>query len=145
METTPLITHSYQARTSLLISSEYANGGKVEYIYDTLDRVLGVKIDNATSPQFEYRYDASDNLAIVKDNLRNITTTLEYDLANRLSKITDSQGHSITYGFDAKNRLSGVSEVLKGSWLHVKSCLLFVSHAYQNVSLRRFGISVLQN
>jgi YD repeat-containing protein len=40
---------------------------------------------------------------------------LEYDLANRLSKITDSQGHAITYGFDAKNRLSGVTEVLKGT------------------------------
>jgi RHS repeat-associated protein len=99
----------------LLLSSEYANGGKVEYIVDSLDRVLGVKIDNADSPQFEYRYDASGNLAIVKDNLRNITTYLEYDLANRLSKITDSQGHAITYGFDAKNRLSGVSEVLNGT------------------------------
>ncbi len=99
----------------MLISSEYANGGKVEYIYDTLDRVLGVKIDNAASPQIEYRYDASGNLAIVKDNLRSITTTLEYDLANRLSKITDSQGHAITVGFDAKNRLSGVTEVLKGT------------------------------
>jgi YD repeat-containing protein len=115
MGTSPLITHSYQARTSRLSSSLYANGGKVEYIYDSLDRVIGVKIDNATSPQFEYRYDASGNLAIVKDNLRNITTTLEYDLANRLSKITDSQGHAITYGFDAKNRLSGVSEVLQGT------------------------------
>ncbi|MDP3304752.1 MAG: RHS repeat-associated core domain-containing protein [Erysipelotrichaceae bacterium] len=115
MGTSPLITHSYQARTSRLLSSEYANGGKVEYIYDTLDRVIGVKIDNATSPQFEYRYDASGNLAIIKDNLRNITTYLEYDLANRLSKITDNQGHAITYGFDAKNRLSGVSEVLKGT------------------------------
>jgi RHS repeat-associated protein len=115
METTPLITHSYQPRTSLLLSSEYANGGKVSYDYDSLDRVIGVKIDNATNPQFEYRYDASGNLAIVKDNLRNITTYLEYDLANRLSKITDSQGHAITYGFDAKNRLSGVTEVLKGT------------------------------
>jgi YD repeat-containing protein len=57
----------------------------------------------------------SGNLAIVKDNLRSITTYLEYDLANRLSKITDSQGHAITYGFDAKNRLSGVSEVLQGT------------------------------
>ncbi len=74
-----------------------------------------MKIDNAASPQIEYRYDASGNLAIVKDNLRNITTTLEYDLANRLSKITDSQGHAITVGFDAKNRLSGVTEVLKGT------------------------------
>jgi RHS repeat-associated protein len=115
MGTTPLITHSYQARTSLLLSSEYANGGKVSYDYDSLDRVIGVKIGSATSPQFEYRYDASGNLAIVKDNLRNITTYLEYDLANRLSKVTDSQGHAITYGFDAKNRLSGVSEVLKGT------------------------------
>jgi len=115
METTPLITHSYQPRTSLLLSSEYANGGKVSYDYDSLDRVIGVKIDNATNPQFEYRYDASGNLAIVKDNLRSITTFLEYDLANRLSKITDSQGHAITYGFDAKNRLSGVTEVLKGT------------------------------
>ena len=72
-------------------------------------------IDKKSSPQFEYRYDASGSLAIVKDNLRNITTYLEYDLANRLSKITDSQGNSYTYGFDAKNRLSGVSEVLKGT------------------------------
>ncbi|MBV1709935.1 MAG: RHS repeat protein, partial [Erysipelothrix sp.] len=96
-------------------SSLYANGGKVEYIYDTLDRVIGVIIGNAASPQFEYRYDASGNLAIVKDNLRNITTTLEYDLANRLSKVTDSQGHAITVGFDAKNRLSGMTEVLKGT------------------------------
>jgi YD repeat-containing protein len=115
METIPLITHSYQAKTSLLSSSLYANEGKVEYIYDSLDRVIGVKIDNAATPQFEYRYDASGNLAIVKDNLRSITTTLEYDLANRLSKITDNRGHAITYGFDAKNRLSGVSEVLKGT------------------------------
>ncbi len=115
METSPLITHSYQARTSLLLSSLYANGGKVSYDYDSLDRVIGVKIDNASTPQFEYRYDASGNLAIVKDNLRNITTYLEYDLANRLSKVTDSQGNSTTYGFDAKNRLSGVSEVLKGT------------------------------
>ena len=36
-------------------------------------------------------------------------------MANRLSKVTDSQGHAITYGFDAKNRLSGVSEVLNGT------------------------------
>jgi YD repeat-containing protein len=115
MGTSPLITHSYQPRTSLLSSSEYANGGKVSYNYDTLDRVIGVKIDNELTPQFEYRYDASGNLAIVKDNVRNITTYLEYDLANRLSKITDSQGNSYTYGFDAKNRLSGVSEVLKGT------------------------------
>jgi YD repeat-containing protein len=115
MGTSPLITHSYQARTSRLTSSEYANGGKVSYDYDSLDRVIGVKIGSATSPQFEYRYEASGNLAIVKDNLRNITTYLEYDLANRLSKITDSQGYAITYGFDAKNRLSGVSEVLKGT------------------------------
>jgi hypothetical protein len=48
--------------------------GKVSYDYDSLDRVIGVKIDNADTPQFEYRYEASGNLAIVKDNLRNITT-----------------------------------------------------------------------
>jgi YD repeat-containing protein len=40
MGTIPLITHSYQARTSRLSSSLYANGGKVEYLYDTLDRVI---------------------------------------------------------------------------------------------------------
>jgi hypothetical protein len=40
MGTSPLNTHSYQARTNRLTSSEDANGGKVEYIVDTLDRVI---------------------------------------------------------------------------------------------------------
>jgi RHS repeat-associated protein len=69
----------------------------VTYEYDTNRRLWRVR-HNGTL-MVEYTYDANGNIKTVSEASR--TTTMNYDVVNRLSDVTDPFGNIVSYGYDA--------------------------------------------
>ncbi|MBP1920886.1 RHS repeat-associated core domain-containing protein [Youngiibacter multivorans] len=109
-----LITNSFDLRTGRLLESTYGNGHKVATDYDNLDRVATYKVWNSATGQYEvkfrYGYDASGNLGYLEDVVNSASYRYVYDLADRLVKISGSDGSSLTNGFDINNNVSGITE-----------------------------------
>ena len=80
--TQTLSTTSYNSNGTVA-NVTYGNGGKVVNSYDAFKRVTGVRYDSETTPHFSYTYGAHGEVAQVKDNVRGVTVTSEYDVANR--------------------------------------------------------------
>ncbi|MBW8383841.1 MAG: DNRLRE domain-containing protein, partial [Youngiibacter sp.] len=109
-----LITNSFDLRTGRLLESTYGNGHKVATDYDNLDRVATYKVWNSATGQYEvkfrYGYDASGNLGYLEDVVNSASYRYVYDLADRLVKISGSDGSSLTNGFDVNNNVSSITE-----------------------------------
>jgi RHS repeat-associated protein len=114
-----LITNSFDLRTGRLLESTYGNGHKVATDYDNLDRVATYKVWNSATGQYEvkfrYGYDASGNLGYLEDVVNSASYRYVYDLADRLVKISGSDGSSLTNGFDVNNNVSGITETGNGT------------------------------
>ena len=112
-----LITRSFEARTSLLTDITYGNGQKMIYSYDDSDRVKGVSYDDGSASElrYEYEYDAAGNLGYHNDLENDVSYKYIYDLSNRLTKIKDSKGNVLTYGFDENNKVSEVNDLVNGT------------------------------
>ena len=134
-----LSTNVYSTdRSGLLTQVQYGNGGKVKYSYDDFDRLTGIAYDAETTPRYAYTYDATGQVAKVRDTHLNRTletqqdlamrprqntlrdangnvlyrTTLYYDKRNRLEKFAEtagSQAHTSAYAYDKDNRVTSIS------------------------------------
>ena len=65
---------------------QYGNGARTRYAYDDFGRLIGTAYDDAdpaTDPKYEYVYDASGAVAIVKDNELGTKLQNTVDIANR--------------------------------------------------------------
>lgn len=107
--TQPLITNSYEVynsnrNTGKLLESTYGNNQKVGSDYDILDRVTALKYGGTI--KFKYEYDGNGNLGIKEDLVNGVQYKYNYDLANRLGKVTDNQGNATQYDYDLNNNLS---------------------------------------
>ena len=110
-----LVTNSYTTRTSLLKKSVYGNSQSIENIYDSLDRVIGKKLDGKATASFTYAYDNEGNLSGHEDTVNNVKYKYSYDLSDRLTKVSDDKGNLLNYSFDLNNNVSAVKETLKSA------------------------------
>ncbi len=108
---TTLVTHAYDARGNLS-SSTFGNGQVLEYVYDALDRLQGVKYQGST--RYSYEYDARGNIVKVTDNVNDVITYYTYDLADRLLSFRDSTGRYVKYEYDKNNNATSLMEVIDG-------------------------------
>ena len=69
-----------------LTSTIYGNQDSVSYTYDALDRVLSKKYNDNVGTVY-YNYDPNGNLYETVDGMSGTRTTIEYDLANRVSSV----------------------------------------------------------
>ena len=113
-----LITNSFDLRSGRLLESTYGNGHRVATDYDSLDRIATYKVWNSATGQYEvkfrYAYDASGNLGYQEDLVNGTSYRYVYDLADRLVKISGSDGSSLTNGFDGNDNVSGITETGNG-------------------------------
>ncbi|MGA1869448.1 MAG: RHS repeat-associated core domain-containing protein [bacterium] len=79
--------------------------------YDPMGRVVKEVdvLDENTSHETLYTYDAVGNLIEKTDPERN-TTTYEYDVLNRLIKVTDAENGVTQYGYDIRDNLISVTD-----------------------------------
>ena len=73
------------------------DGTAVTYEYDANRRLWRIR-HNGTL-MVEYTYDANGNVKTVTEDGK--TTTMNYDLVNRLEDVTDPFGNIVSYGYDA--------------------------------------------
>ncbi len=86
-------------------SVAYPNGLNVGFTYDLHDRLTGMSdpMGNTT-----YGYDGHNRLLSVAD-AQNATVGYNYDPASNVTKITYPDGKTVSYTYDALNRISTVS------------------------------------
>jgi RHS repeat-associated protein len=118
--TRTLSSSQWNAR-NLLTCMTYGNGQSVNYIYDSMDRVVG-KGYNGNTNIFGYVYDANGRLGLIKDRANNRYTRYTYDLSGRLAEASTKSSDmrtnpheelplygKISYAYeDGTNRISGL-------------------------------------
>ncbi len=106
--TQPLITNTYESRTSRLLESTFGNSQKIGFTYDNLDRVLSKSYNE--NVRFKYSYDNNGNLGYHEDLVNGTTFRYSYDLEDKLTEIKDSKGNSINYVYDKNSRKTSTVE-----------------------------------
>ncbi|MBP3686127.1 MAG: RHS repeat protein, partial [Clostridia bacterium] len=110
-----LITNTYDLSRGLLWYSVYGNGSSRNYTYDALGRLIAETNDDyPIEPVYEYFYDNAGNLALVRDHDRGTETRYVYDLADRLVRVEDSAGLTVTYEYDDAGRRHKLSYTVGG-------------------------------
>jgi len=96
-----LANYDYNSNNGNLESLTYGNGTKVEYTYDSLDRVKEIcYTENGGSPEtlYEYFYTNEGYLKRFDNNIENVSIIYSYDGAGRLTHTVEcSQDESDTY------------------------------------------------
>lgn len=98
-ETDPLgniITYSYDSKGNLTSKTD-ANGNTITYAYDSLNRLTQKKYPDNTIEAFNY--DSKGN--IIYAGNQHIAYNFNYDAKGRLLAVTDSNGRTIQYEYDA--------------------------------------------
>ncbi|MBI3677515.1 MAG: RHS repeat protein, partial [Proteobacteria bacterium] len=105
------------------------------FAYDGFDRLLTTTFPDSTTEQLSYDADSDvltklnrsgQTLTYTYDNLdrlatklmpaspSNITTTWTYDLASRITNLSDTPGNQLAYSFDTAKRVTSVATTLPG-------------------------------
>ena len=88
---------SYSYNTAGLLSTvTYGNNWKVNYVYDSLDRVTQVNYNNSSTQKLEYLYGSDGNVAQIIDYAAGTRTKPVYDLAGRLVAVKQYDGTAQT-------------------------------------------------
>ena len=103
--------------TGLLKTQTYGNMDYVGFIYTDEKQVESISFNGTI--RYEYTYDSSGNLSILKDMHNDNIYFYSYDLAGRLEIITDKDGNEITYEYDESGNvdryhysISGISRAV---------------------------------
>ncbi len=115
-----LSTNVYSAdRTHKLMSTQFGNGGQVNYTYDGFDRLteMSCSTDDPENPaRYTYEYGANGQTAHLTDHNLHRTHWTEYDLAQRPKRTTtrdDATGGTVyqaTLKYDKFNHLVSFDE-----------------------------------
>jgi len=108
-----LVTNSFEARTSKLLSSTYGNEQQVSNSYDTLDRVTAKKYNGIS--RYIYEYDDSGNIGYQRDLINGTNYRYVYDIADRLVQSKDNLGNILSNNYDANNNTSKISDKINGT------------------------------
>ncbi len=103
-----LTTNTFNLQAGLPTGSTYGNGDTVTYSYDNKERLVG-KSFNGT-PAVSYKYDAMGSLVETEDLLNNISFKTQYDLINRVTGVTSSDGGEYRISYDDQNRIDATLE-----------------------------------
>ena len=93
---------------------EFGNGGKVRYMYDNFDRVIGIKydeLDTEVDRRYVFVYGANGEVSFIGDNNLHCSTEYERDTAERIARITCATrspdlGYDILLEYDGYNNVS---------------------------------------
>ena len=107
-----LTTNTFNLKAGLPAGSTYGNGDTVTYSYDNKERLVG-KSFNGT-PAVSYKYDAMGSLVETEDLLNNISFKTQYDLINRVTGVTSSDGGEYRISYDDQNRIDATLEKIAG-------------------------------
>lgn len=107
-----LTTNTFNLQAGLPTGSTYGNGDTVTYSYDNKERLVG-KSFNGT-PAVSYKYDAMGSLVETEDLLNNISFKTQYDLINRITGVTSSDGGEYRISYDNQNRIDATLEKIAG-------------------------------
>ena len=107
-----LTTNTFNLKAGLPTGSTYGNGDTVTYSYDSRERLIG-KSFNGT-PAVSYKYDAMGSLVETEDLLNNISFKTQYDLINRVTGVTSSDGGEYRISYDDQNRIDATLEKIAG-------------------------------
>ena len=107
-----LTTNTFNLQAGLPTGSTYGNGDTVTYSYDNKERLVG-KSFNGT-PAVSYKYDAMGSLVETEDLLNNISFKTQYDLINRITGVTSSDGGEYRISYDDQNRIDATLEKIAG-------------------------------
>jgi RHS repeat-associated protein len=85
------------------------NGTVRSVIYDTAGRIQTVNF--STSRQDSYEYDPNNNLKVVTRRVGGVPTTtgFNYDVLDRVTKVTDAFYFDVGYGYDALGRATSIT------------------------------------
>ena len=95
-------------QSNRLSEQQYGNGDKIKFNYDDESRMTGMSFWNGTSYvlRFEYSYNQSGILTLLKDNQSNMEYYYSYDLMGRIQKVTNQTGDTISYDYDNAGNIS---------------------------------------
>ncbi len=133
-----MTTYGYNIRR--LTSVSYP-GGADAFTYDTLGRRITASNAGAS---LSYTYDALNRIKSVTNSTYNLAVLYDYDAAGNMLKMTTPAASGVTtYSYDAKNRLSTISDPAFGTFrfaydpMDRRTSLLYpngvaTSYAYDN-------------
>ncbi len=101
-------------QTGLIKKQTFGNGYYFEFAYNDENQIQSIIFNGEEKPRFEYEYDASGRLTILKDIHNSNIFFYSYDLAGRPIKITDKDGNDIKYAYDAYGNLETYYYDIKG-------------------------------
>ncbi|MBB6091183.1 YD repeat-containing protein [Povalibacter uvarum] len=119
------ITYGYDAANRLKNVTDQASGQRIELIYATVPGTSHVRLqrvdtyesasDATPTREVEYRYDSAGRLEQVRTDLNAAggvyVTTYAYDGASeRIASITQSDGSSVSFTYDAQGRIATVTD-----------------------------------
>lgn len=94
--------------TNLIETKQYANGDKYTFSYNDEDQLISMKFKDESENRYEYQYDSSARLSVVKDIFNQKIYYYRYDLSSRLTKVTDEDGNVIIYDYDDQGNVVGL-------------------------------------
>ena len=94
---TEIVSHTYEEQGGKLISTTYANGSAVEYIYNDRGALAEVKYtnDGVTTTAYTYLYNEDGTLNRFEDARNGETYLYEYDAAGRLRSYVRYDGDAV--------------------------------------------------
>ena len=84
----PLASYEYKEKNGVLLSMDYGNGCSVEYLYDGVDRIIGICYNGSTEARFAYTYNANGNVTRHEDLSNGLEYQYSYDGDGKLQQTT---------------------------------------------------------
>ncbi|MFA6801006.1 MAG: RHS repeat-associated core domain-containing protein [Acholeplasmataceae bacterium] len=98
--------------TSQIETKTYGNGDVYIYNYDDEDRLIKMTLNGSTL--FQYEYDTSNKLSVVKDISNSKIFYYTYDLSGRIDHIVDESNNKIQYTYDSRGNINSYTYEISG-------------------------------
>lgn len=103
----------YRAHVEDIGWQEWVQDGETAGTTGLAKRINEIQVD-VDKVRYENQYDANSNLAVKNDYVNDIQYKYTYDFANRLVRLSDSNGNVTKYTYDENNKSSAVSKKING-------------------------------